>query len=142
MARVFGELAISIAGRLTHRAPHPLGHVAAGRLRSLAVTSRGRSTALPDVPTLLEAGIRGVEITGWQGFIGPKGLPGEIITRLNSVFAEVQNIPEVRRTLEADGYEIDQGTPEEFAAFIKDEYERWGALIQEEGIPAHGNLGG
>ncbi len=58
------------------------------------------------------------------------------------MFAEVQNIPEVRRTLEADGYEIDLGTPEEFAAFIKDEYERWGALIQEEGIPAHGNLGG
>jgi tripartite-type tricarboxylate transporter receptor subunit TctC len=114
--------------------PVVMRHVAAGRLKPLAVTANRRSPVLPDIPTLEEAGIRGVEITGWQGLIGPHGLPREIITTLNSVFAHAQGIPEVRHSMQADGYNIEDGTPEDFAAFITDEYERWGALIEAEGI--------
>jgi tripartite-type tricarboxylate transporter receptor subunit TctC len=114
--------------------PVVMRHIAAGRLRPLAVTGSRRSMAVPDVPTLAEAGIRGVEITGWQGLIGPKGLANEMITTLNSVFAEAQETAEIKHSLEADGYNIETGTPEDFAAFITDEYERWGALIQAEGI--------
>jgi tripartite-type tricarboxylate transporter receptor subunit TctC len=114
--------------------PVVISQIAAGRLKPLAVTANRRSTVLLDIPTLEEAGIRGVEITGWQGIIAPRGLPREIITTLNSAFAEAQGIAEVRHTLEADGYKTEAGTPEEFAAFITDEYERWGTLIQAEGI--------
>lgn len=114
--------------------PVVMHHIEAGRLKPLAVTGNRRSTVLPDTPTLQEAGVRGVEITGWQGLIGPKDLAPEIITTLNAAFAEAQATPDVRRSLEADGYNLETGTPEDFAAFITEEYERWGALIQAEGI--------
>jgi tripartite-type tricarboxylate transporter receptor subunit TctC len=116
--------------------PVVMPYIANGRLRPLAVTTKRRSSVLPDVPTLEEGGVRGVEIAGWQGLIGPKGLPSDIIATLNAAFREVQSIPEVRRSMEADGYEIEGDTPEAFAAFISDQYERWGALIEEEGIRA------
>lgn len=109
-------------------------HIAAGRLKALAVTTKRRSTALPEVPTLEEAGVRGVEIAGWQGLIGPRSMPPEVVATLNAAFREVQGLPEVRRSMEGDGYELEGDTPEVFAAFIKDQFERWGALIEEEGI--------
>jgi tripartite-type tricarboxylate transporter receptor subunit TctC len=113
-------------------------HIAAGRLKPLAVTTKGRSGALPDVPTLEEAGVRGVEIAGWQGLIGPRGMPPESVVTLNAAFREVQGLPEVRRSMEGDGYDLEGDAPEVFAAFIKDQYERWGALIEEEGIRLNG----
>jgi tripartite-type tricarboxylate transporter receptor subunit TctC len=114
--------------------PVVMRHIAAGRLKPLAVTSRRRSAALPDTPTLHEAGVSGVHITGWQGLIGPRGLPPDIVATLNAAFAEAQATPEVTLRLQDDGYDLETGTPEEFAAFIVDEYERWGALIRAEGI--------
>jgi tripartite-type tricarboxylate transporter receptor subunit TctC len=111
-----------------------LPHIRAGRLRPLAVTARRRSAALPDVPTLEEAGLPGADITGWQGILGPRGVPPEIMARLNGAFADAQALPEVRRRLEAEGYHIEGGTPDAFAAFIRAEYERWGKFIREEGI--------
>jgi tripartite-type tricarboxylate transporter receptor subunit TctC len=114
--------------------PVVMPHIEAGHLKPLAVTTTRRSPVLPDVPTLEEAGIRGVGVVGWQGIIGPKGVSKEIVDRLNLVFADAQNMPEVRRRTEADGYQLEASTPEEFGAFIKDEYQRWGALIKEEGI--------
>jgi tripartite-type tricarboxylate transporter receptor subunit TctC len=114
--------------------PVVMPHIAAGRLKPLAVTADRRSTVLPDTPTLQDAGLRGVQITGWQGIIGPKGLPREVITTLNSAFAEAHAIPDVKDSMEADGYRIEAGTAEEFAAFITDEFERWGDLIRAEGI--------
>jgi tripartite-type tricarboxylate transporter receptor subunit TctC len=114
--------------------PVVMSHIETGRLKPLAVTSKRRATALPDVPTLEEAGVRGVDVVGWQGIIAPKGLPPDIVTRLNAVLAEAQSIPEVTRSLESAGYELEASTPEDFAAFISSEYERWGKLIREEGI--------
>jgi tripartite-type tricarboxylate transporter receptor subunit TctC len=109
-------------------------HIEAGRLKPLAVTGNRRSTALPDVPTLAEAGVPGVDVVGWQGIIGPRGVPPEIVTTLNSAFAEAQAMPAVRERLERDGYELDASSPDEFAAFITDQYEKWGAFIRAEGI--------
>jgi tripartite-type tricarboxylate transporter receptor subunit TctC len=118
--------------------PAVIRHLAAGRLTPVAVTSSRRSTVLPDVPTLAEAGIPGVEIVGWQGLIGPKGMSRQIVGTLSSVFVEAQTIPEVSFALEADGYILESGTPEEFGAFIREEYERWGTLIRTEGIRVTG----
>lgn len=114
--------------------PVVMPHIAAGRLRPLAVSTRRRSPALPDVPTLQEAGVEGAEIAGWQGIVGPAGIPPEIVTKLNTAFVTAQDDPEIRRSMEADGYQLEASTPEEFAAFINDEYERWGAVIREAGI--------
>jgi len=114
--------------------PVVMPQIESGHLRPIAVTAKRRSTALPNVPTLEEAGIPGVDITGWQGIIGPKGIPREIVIKLNTVIAEAQDIPEVKGTLEAEGLYVESGTPEDFAGFIRAEYERWGKLIEEEGI--------
>jgi len=114
--------------------PVIMRHIEAGRLKPLGVTGSRRSSALPDVPTLVEAGVPGVDVVGWQGIIGPRGVPPAIVTALNSAFAEAQAIPNVRERLERDGYELDESSPDEFAAFIADQYERWGTFIRAEGI--------
>jgi tripartite-type tricarboxylate transporter receptor subunit TctC len=114
--------------------PVVMPHLETGRLKALAVTTKRRSTALPNVPTLEEAGVRGVDVVGWQGIIGPKGIPREVVTKLHAVIAEAQSTPAVTRTMESAGYELEASTPEEFAAFINAEYKRWGKLIKEEGI--------
>lgn len=120
--------------------PVVMPSIEAGHLKPLAVTSKRRSAALPDVPTLEETGIQGVDITGWPGrIIGPKGLTSPIVTKLNAVFAEAQDIPEVRRRLEAQGLDVDSGTSEDFAEFITAEFERWGSFIEEEGITSEPN---
>jgi tripartite-type tricarboxylate transporter receptor subunit TctC len=106
-------------------------HVKAGHLKALAVTSSRRSDALPAVPTLAEAGIQGMEITGWQGVLAPAGTPLSIIAKLNAAFAKVQEMPEARKEFENVGAVVESGTPEEFASFIKAEHERWGKVIRE-----------
>jgi tripartite-type tricarboxylate transporter receptor subunit TctC len=114
--------------------PVIIRHIEEGRLKPLAVAGSRRSTALPDVPTLAEAGVPGVDVVGWQGIIGPRGVAPEIVTALNSAFAEAQATPEVRDRLQRDGYDLDASSPEQFAAFIAGQYERWGAFIRAEDI--------
>jgi tripartite-type tricarboxylate transporter receptor subunit TctC len=106
-------------------------HMKAGHLKALAVTSNRRSVAFPAVPTFAEAGIQGMEITGWQGVVAPAGTPPGIITKLNAAFAKVQEMPEARKEFENVGAMVESGTPEEFASFIKAEHERWGKVIRE-----------
>jgi tripartite-type tricarboxylate transporter receptor subunit TctC len=114
--------------------PVVMRHIEAGHLKPLALTGTRRSSALPNIPTLKEIGVGDMEITGWQGIIGPRDLPLEVVTTLNSAFAGAQVIPEVKESMQRDGYNSEAGTPEAFAAFIREEFERWGALIREEGI--------
>lgn len=114
--------------------PAVMPHIAAGRLKALAVTTKGRSGALPDVPTLEEEGVEGVEMTGWQGIIGPLGIPPDVVDKLNATFKQVHDVDDVRHSMEADGYQLEVGTPEDFAAFIRYEYERWGNIIKEAGL--------
>ncbi len=109
-----------------------LSKVRAGELRALAVTSDRRLAVLPDVPTFAEAGVKDMEITGWQGYLAPAGTPPEIITRLNAEIQKILNSS--RQVVEATGNRAEGGTPDAFATFIKSEYERWGKLIKDEGI--------
>lgn len=106
-------------------------HMKAGHLKALAVTSNRRSVAFPAVPTFAEAGIQGMEITGWQGVLAPAGTPPGIIAKLNAAFAKVQEMPEARKEFENVGAMVESGTPEEFASLIKAEHERWGKVIRE-----------
>ena len=102
--------------------------------RSLAITSKARSPLLPDVPTMAEAGFPAVEVLNWQGIVGPKGLPAEIVKILNAAGNKALQDPELRATMAAQGNDIAGGTPEQFAALIKAEAPRWGKVVKDAKI--------
>ncbi|MES2196130.1 MAG: tripartite tricarboxylate transporter substrate binding protein [Pseudomonadota bacterium] len=103
--------------------------VQAGQLRALAVASTKRTSVLPDVPTAAESGLAGLEFSSWYGFWGPKGLPREIVARVNAVLTEGMREPAVVERLATLGFEPVAGTPEEFASFIKADVARNTALL-------------
>jgi tripartite-type tricarboxylate transporter receptor subunit TctC len=101
-----------------------------GRLRPLAITSRTRSPLFPDVPTMEEAGVPGFEVLNWQGLVGPAGLPAPVVALLNRTTQAALADPTIRAQMLAQGNELGGGTPEQFAAFIRSESERWGKLVR------------
>ena len=111
-------------------------HVASGKLRVLAVTSTQRSALLPQVPTLAEAGVKGVDVYSWQAAAAPKGLPAEVKARLHSSLVAALNDPAVKPKLLELGFEIVGDTPEHFAEFQARENTRWKQLIEARKITA------
>jgi len=109
-------------------------HLKAGKLRALAITSLKRSPLFPDVPTMAEQGFPGFEISNWQGFVAPAATPRPIIELLNEVTNKALADPEIKAQMLAQGNELGGGTPEQFAAHIKAESERWGQLVKTAGI--------
>jgi tripartite-type tricarboxylate transporter receptor subunit TctC len=105
-------------------------HVKDGRLRALAVTGEHRSAAAPELPTVAEAGVPGYAATSWQGVLAPAGTPRDVIGRLNTEFVRVLKLPEVQKVLGDQGYEIEGGTPERFAIFIKSEIAKWTKVVK------------
>lgn len=128
-----------LAGRVDFSFDSPASHgphVTAGRLRALAVTSTERMAAFPDVPTMREAGIAGYAYGSWIGVLAPAGTPRGIVGRLNERLVQAIRSPEGRAWFAAQGGVAVGDSPEEFAAFIRAENERWGKLIRESGIRA------
>jgi tripartite-type tricarboxylate transporter receptor subunit TctC len=126
-----------LAGQVTVMTPNvltALPHIKAGKLRALAVTSAKRSGALPDIPTIAEAGLPGYDSTQWYGVLAPAGTPHEIVARLHAEIVRALRLPDVRERLAADGAEAVGSTPEEFAAFIQSEIEKWTAVARSAGI--------
>ena len=111
-------------------------NIRAGKLRPLAITSLQRSPLFPDVPTMAEQGFPGFEINNWQGFIAPAGTPPHIIKLLNEATNQALADPAIKAQMLAQGNELGGGTPEQFAAHIKAEAERWGKLVKRVGIAA------
>jgi tripartite-type tricarboxylate transporter receptor subunit TctC len=109
-------------------------HVKVGKLRALAVTTAIRSPALPETPTVAESGYPGFESNSWQGIVTRSGTPGPIVARLNSETVRVLQLPEVRNPIVSQGNDIAAGSPEEFAAYIRREMEKWGKVIQTAGV--------
>ena len=105
-----------------------------GRLRALAITSKTRSALQPDIPTMGEAGFPAVEVLNWQGIVGPKGLPAEIVKILNAAGNKALQDPEVRAKMLEQGNEIAGGTPEQFAALIRSEAPRWAKVVKDAKI--------
>lgn len=114
--------------------PSAISNVKAGKLRALAVTSKTRIAAAPDVPTFEEAGVPGYEAVGWFGSVAPAGTPKEIIQRLNQETRKALAIPEVRERVIAAGTEPATTTPEEFAAYIREETKKWGEVVKAGNI--------
>lgn len=109
-------------------------HVQAGKLRALAVSSAKRSTAVPDLPTLAEAGVQGYQTSSWNSMVVPRGTPLPIIQRLNKEVVAVLNQPEVLSRLKQQGIEPDPGTPAELSSHIKNEMMRFQNLIKAIGL--------
>ena len=109
--------------------------VKAGTLRGLAVTSAKRSDALPDVPTLAEAGVPEQESETMQGVFAPAGTPKAIIDRLNKEITKAMALPDVKDKCAQLGFDPVANSPEEFTAYIKKEVEKWGKVIKEAKIP-------
>jgi tripartite-type tricarboxylate transporter receptor subunit TctC len=116
--------------------PNVIGHVRAGRMKALAVTTAQRSPLAPEIPTLAEAGVPGYEQTAWFGVLAPAGTPREIITRLNTEIVKVLNAPDVKERFGKQGVEVRTSTPEQFSTFLRSEVDRWGKVIREAGIKA------
>ncbi len=108
-------------------------HVKAGKMRPLAVTSLRRIAALPDIPTLDEAGLKGFDSVGWNGVFAPHGTPRDIVERLHTEIAKVLAIPEVRDGLIAQGADPVGNSPEAFGAWVKAEVQKWAKVVRESG---------
>jgi tripartite-type tricarboxylate transporter receptor subunit TctC len=109
--------------------------VQAGTLRGLAVTSAKRSDALPDVPTMAEAGVQDQESETMQGVFAPAGTPKEIVDLLNKEIAKIMAMPDVKEKCAQLGFDAVADSPEHFTAYIKKEVEKWGRVIKDAKIP-------
>jgi tripartite-type tricarboxylate transporter receptor subunit TctC len=110
-----------------------LPHVKAGRLRALAVTPGKRAAAMPDVPTLKEAGVP-VVVVNWYGLIAPPKLPKGLAERINAEAAKAIQSPDMAKRLIAEGSEAVGSSPQEFAAHLRAEHEQWSRVIKQAGI--------
>jgi len=114
-----------------------LQHVRSGKLRALAVTSRQRQAVLPDVPTVLESQVPGTasfEAVAWQCIVAPAGTPSALVDQYSKVLQAVLALPDIRKRLESDGVEPAHSTPDELAAFIKSESQRWGRVVKSANV--------
>jgi tripartite-type tricarboxylate transporter receptor subunit TctC len=126
-----------IAGRVSMMfidVPTGLPHVKGKALKALAVTTMKRSALLPELPTMDAAGVKGFDITSWQGYLGPANLPKPIVTRLNAEIRKVIERPDIKEALASRGMEAFSGTPESFDAFLKEQLVVWEKLIREAKI--------
>ncbi len=110
------------------------GFVASGRLNALAVGSARRHPVAPNVPTITELGTRGVEVDMWYGFFAPGKTPAAVVARLNAEIASILKSPEIRDVLGKAGMDATGSTPDELGAVVRQDYPRWGAVIQRNGI--------
>ena len=112
-------------------------HVKSGRLRALAVAGPKRAGLLPDIPTMKEAGVEGVEVPLWFGLLAPTGTPREAIAALAAGVARVAKDPDMRKRLEEQGGEPVGGTPDEFAALLREEVAKWAEVVKVSGAKAN-----
>lgn len=111
-----------------------LPQIRGGKVKALAVASDKRVAALPDLPTIGEAGYPGFEAWAWQGFVAPAGTPRDVVTKLNGEFAKVMADPAIRQRLSESGFEPQTSSPEQFAAYMKSEIAKWEKVIRESNI--------
>jgi tripartite-type tricarboxylate transporter receptor subunit TctC len=129
-ALLAGEVQVAVVPAATAR---PL--IEEGRLRALAVTGARRSPVMPDVPTIAEAGVKGVDSSGWHGWFVPAKTPADIVERIQRETVKVLHLPEVQARLKAMSYETVGSTPAEFAAFYDAELAKFVRLVKERNIP-------
>ena len=113
--------------------PHAANCHKQGKVRALAATSKERNPALPDVPTVIESGIKGFEVVGFYGFLAPAGLPKEITAKLSDAFRQVKASPETKTRMVTQGADPAFLGSDEFAQFLASETPRWAQAVKTSG---------
>jgi len=116
--------------------PSALPHIRSGKLKALAVTSARRAPALPDVPTIAEAGVPGFEASSWFGLLAPAGTPRDVVVKVNAEVAKWLASPDAREKLTTAGANAAGGSPEDFVAHIAAETAKWAKVVKESGAKA------
>jgi len=126
-----------ISGEVTMILGEPatiVGFVKSGRVRALAVTGAKRAPAMPELPTIAEAGVAGYEATSWNGMLAPAGTPADIIKRLNAEFNRIIGAPDMGKRMLDNGYEPVGGPPERFGELIRAEIAKWAPVVKAAGV--------
>jgi tripartite-type tricarboxylate transporter receptor subunit TctC len=112
--------------------PPVLPHIKSGKLRPLAISTPQRLTLLAEVPTFTEVGIRGFDVTNWYSVMGPKGMPKDMVAKINDAVQKAMQDPSIRSKLEEQGVQFGgASTPDEFSAFILAELTKYQKLVKE-----------
>jgi tripartite-type tricarboxylate transporter receptor subunit TctC len=114
--------------------PSTITHVRSGKLRAIGVGGKTRSFALPDVPTIDEAGVPGYEAGNWIGLVAPAGTPEPIIARLHKELSAAQDSPELKKSFANEGADVVRMSSAQFGTYIASELEKWGRVVKEAGI--------
>lgn len=130
IATLSGEISMGIS-----TVPSLLGYVRAGRLRALGVTTEKRVPQMPEVPTIAQT-LPGYEFSTWQGILAPRNTPRAIVDSLNARIKKSLTTPDTAKRFSDAGFDVIASTPDEFAAYLKKETEKWGRVFRERGIKA------
>ena len=114
--------------------PAVVPQIRGGKVRAIGLASKERNPAVPEVPTLIEMGLADFDVGTWSGLIGPKGIPADVIQKINAAVADVVNDPAIRKRLVDEGTEIRLMSPAEFGTFIRQENARWVKVVKDAGI--------
>lgn len=128
---ISGEVSLSFASM-----PSAIAHIRSGKLKAIAVTTAQRSPSMPALPTVIEAGVPGYEAETWFGLFVPAGTPKEIIARLNAEVHKVLKLPDVIQQLDNAGLQVRSSTPEQCAAYTRNEVEKWAKVIKAANMRA------
>lgn len=109
-------------------------HIRSGKVKALAVTSKVRMAALPNVPTLAESGLSGYEVSNWVGVLAPAGTPNDVVMKLNRALARFTADPAMRKQFQAQGVELASSTPDDLAAQIRADLPKWAAIVRKIGV--------
>ena len=129
LAIISGEAQVNFA-----TLPAVVPQIRAGKVRAIALASRQRNPAVPDVPTMEEAGVKDFDVGTWSGLIGPKNLPADVVRKLNDAVTAAVNDPAIQKRLLDEGAEIRTMSPQEFGSFVRAENARWVKVVREAGI--------
>ena len=114
--------------------PPVLPHIRSGKLKALAVTTPQRANQLANVPTMIESGLKGFEMTNWYGVMGPAKLPRDLVSRLNTEINKIMALPDAKAKLEEVGTQLNPMTPEQFEKFLGSEIAKYAKLIKTAGV--------
>lgn len=128
-ALLSGEIQITVAS-----VPASLGHVKAGRMKALGLTSLRRSPVLPGVPTIAESAVPGYEAKNWYGMLAPAGVPKPIVEKLNGQINHTLRIPDIAEAIAKQGADVEGGSSEEFGKYLRSEIAKWSKVIQAAGV--------
>jgi tripartite-type tricarboxylate transporter receptor subunit TctC len=132
-APAFTDLMAGQVQFMAESIPQAASYHKQGKVRALAVTSKERNPALPDVPTVIESGVKGFEVVGFYGFLAPAGLPKDVTARLSEAFRQVMSSPEIRKRMIMQGADPAFMGSEEFTSFLSAELPRWAAAVKASG---------